>query len=216
MVTLYLMVGYPGSGKTTTAQIIHNLTGAVHIWTDYERQAMFGKPTHSLAESHKLYERLNKTTEILLSEGRSVIFDTNFSFRKDRNRLRDIADIYKADTKVVWLKVAKDIARQRATSHAEEQATRLLGNIPAADFERITHNLEPPKKDETPIILDGTMITPDYVAQMLDLPRRARKAPKAAPTSLRGMVTAKLHSKHGKHSKSKVARKIASKATTKS
>lgn len=168
--TLYLMVGYPGAGKTTVSQIIHELTGAVHIWADYERRAMFGDPTHSASESRELYKHLNNATELLLSDGKSVIFDTNFNFRKDRDKLRDIAAARDADVVLVWVKVGKDVARKRATTKSEAQATRLLGDIPESDFNRMTGNLQPPDDDEKPVILDGTRITPEYVAEQLDLP----------------------------------------------
>jgi len=172
---LFLMVGYPGAGKTTASQIISDLTGAVHIWADYERKAMFGTPTYSAAESRKLYDHLNKSTELLLADGQSVIFDTNFGKRKDRDKLREIAEAYHAETKLAWLRVDKVVAKHRATSLAHEQSTRLLGDMPHAKFEKLTDDLEPPQKDENPILLDGTKITPEYVSAQLTLPK-ARKA----------------------------------------
>lgn len=166
---LYLMVGYPGSGKTTASQIISDLTGAVHIWADYERKAMFGNPTFSAAESRILYDHLNKSTELLLSDGQSVIFDTNFGKRKDRDKLREIATRYQAETKLAWLKVNKVVAKRRATSQAHEQSTRLLGDMPHDKFEKLASSLEVPQKNENPILLDGNMITPEYVSTVLNL-----------------------------------------------
>ena len=72
---LYLLVGYPGAGKTTVARIIAETTDAVHLWADRERLKMFGTPRHSAAENTRLYAYLNKLTEQLLGEGKSVIFD---------------------------------------------------------------------------------------------------------------------------------------------
>jgi predicted kinase len=174
--TLFLLVGFPGSGKTTTSTIIHDLTGAVHIWADYERRAMFGEPTHSAVESRKLYDHLNKSTELLLADGQSVIFDTNFNFRKDRDMLRTIAAKYNAETKLVWIKLNKSTARKRALSHEHAASNSYEDTMTAKDFERITSHLEPPAKDENPIVLDGTKITPVYVAQALQLTKQ--KSPK--------------------------------------
>ena len=85
--TLYLFVGAPGAGKTTTAQIIAETTDAVHLWADAERHRLFEHPSHSKEESDLLYTKLNLETEQLLSRGQSVVFDTNFNFYADRQML---------------------------------------------------------------------------------------------------------------------------------
>lgn len=164
--TLYLLVGYPGSGKTTTSKLISELTGAVHIWADRERRRMFGEPTHSMDESRALYDHLNVMTDQLLASGKSVIFDTNFNFYKDRQHLRDIAAKHGAKTVVVWITTPKETAKQRAVHE------RTLRNfyeyiLPEADFERLSNHLEPPRDDEQPIKLDGTTITKDIVKNAL-------------------------------------------------
>ena len=71
---LYLMVGYPGSGKTTAALMIHELTGAVHLWADKIRRERFGQPTYSHEENVELYNHINELTAELLRAGNSVIF----------------------------------------------------------------------------------------------------------------------------------------------
>ncbi len=168
-VTLYLLVGYPGSGKTTVSKVLDELTDAEHIWADKERRDMFGTPTYTPAETRRLYAHLNDRAKQLLQAGTSVIFDTNFNFRGDREALRHVATSVGADTKLLWVVVDKAIAQARATSQAELQHTRVLGNMTIETFERITANLEPPTVDEFPITLDGTKITNRYVAEKIGL-----------------------------------------------
>ena len=108
---LYLMVGYPGAGKTSLARIISEATGAIHIWSDKERHEMFPNPTHSQQESHQLYEALNKRTSQLLAAGNSVVFDTNFNFYSDRQKLREIAANNNAECRVVWLSTPEEVSR---------------------------------------------------------------------------------------------------------
>lgn len=167
--TLYLTVGYPGSGKTTISRIIHELTGAEHIWADHERNTMFKTPTHSHSENITLYNALNERTRTLLETGQSVIFDTNFNFRKDREKLRRIAAKAGARTVVIWVKTPKDLARTRATELSHGQQTRVWGNMPVAHFERIAGNMEPPSADEQPVIIDGTAIDRTDVIAALGL-----------------------------------------------
>jgi predicted kinase len=174
--TLFLMIGYPGSGKTTTAKMIHTLTGAVHLWADHERKKMFEHPQHNHAENLALYDALNTLTDHLLQEGKSVVFDTNFNFYKDRKKLRRIAARHGAKTITVWITTPKEIARERATKDAHKQHTRILGDMPVEHFERIAGNLQEPRPDEHAIQLDGTRIDMALVAHALeqhDLTRRA-------------------------------------------
>lgn len=152
---LYLMVGYPGAGKTTVAKIISHVTGAKHLWADHERVKRFEKPTYKHDENLKLYDALNKEVAKELEKGTSIVFDTNFSFKKDRDRLRAIAQEAGAESRVIWVQTPRPIARTRATEDAHEQPTRLLGNMPESEFDRMSNNLEPPEMLEHPIIIEG-------------------------------------------------------------
>ena len=167
--TLYLMLGYPGSGKTTASKIIHELTGAEHLWADHERRLRFETPTHSQEEHLALYNALNHKAQSLLEEGISVVYDTNFSFFKDREHMRKIAEQADAKTVLVWVHTPKELAKERATQGAHTQGTRVLGDMPEADFERITGNMEAPADNEAYTELDGTKLTESYIKDKLKL-----------------------------------------------
>lgn len=163
------MVGYPGAGKTTVSKIIHEATGAVHLWADKIRNERFPNPTHSHEENLQLYSHLNEVAAELLAAGQDVIFDTNFNYFKDRQHMRDIADAHSATAKLIWITTPKDIAKERATLKAQNQDTRIWGNMPIDDFERISNKLEEPRPDENVIKIDGTRITSDYVRKLLNI-----------------------------------------------
>ena len=163
------MLGYPGSGKTTTAKIIHELTGAVHLWADKVRRERFMSPTHSHTENIELYDHLNEVTAELLEAGNSVVFDTNFNFYKDREKLRKIASEHNANTILIWVRAPKDVAKERATQGAHKQHTRILGNMPEERWEKISNNLEAPHEDEKVIEVDGTKVTKEYIKGLLNL-----------------------------------------------
>jgi predicted kinase len=165
---LYLLVGYPGSGKTTISRIIHEVTGATHIWTDWERRTMFRQPTHSSSENTKLYDYLNTLTSQLLSEGKSVIFDTNFNFFKDRQHLRKIATQAGAETIVIWLTTSKDLSKKRAVQTGTIR-NGYTARMTAEQFETIVSHLEPPDKNEKVIKIDGTRLDSRHVKKILGL-----------------------------------------------
>lgn len=168
--TLYLMLGYPGAGKTTTAQILRQLTSAKHLWADLVRRQTFVNPTHSHDENLKLYKKMNIQTKRLLGRGESVIFDTNFNFYKDREKLRLIAKQAGAKALIIWVRTPKEIAKARATTNAHKQGTRVLGDMPAEEFDRMSNNLQEPRPDEKVIEIDGTKVTENYIRrQLIDL-----------------------------------------------
>lgn len=165
---LFLLLGFPGAGKTTVSKMIEQQTGAVHLWADHERRKRYGKPSFSHEENVALYNELNATTATLLDEGKSVIFDTAFNFYKDREHLRGIAGKHGAQVVIIWVRTAKELARERATKNAHLQHTRLFGNMhPVDHFERLSDKLEPPREGEHVIEFDGTHVTPEQVAEAL-------------------------------------------------
>ena len=158
--TLYLFVGYPGAGKTTAAKVLEEATSATHLWADNVRWGMFKQPSHSADESRELYEHLNDRTAELLRAGKSVIFDTNFNFRSDRDYLRHIAAENGAETVLIWLTTPVDVAHERA-AHSDTTRNGYTVNMTHEMFQNIVSKLEPPTKDENPIKFDGTTLDVD-------------------------------------------------------
>lgn len=166
--TVYLMLGYPGAGKTTAARALHQITGAVHLWADKIRNERYPQPTHSHEENLELYTYLNELTAELLATGQSVIFDTAFNFYKDRQYLRAIASKHGATVVLLWVQTKKDLARERATHPDHAARNTYPHTMPEERFERITGDLETPRPDEAYIPVDGTKITSAYMRQLLD------------------------------------------------
>lgn len=167
--TLYLMLGYPGAGKTTTAKVIHGLTGAVHLWADQIRNERYMEPTHSHQENLALYEHLNELTAELLGTGQSVIFDTAFNFYKDRQHLREIASKHDSIVTLIWVKANRSLARERAIHPEHARHNTYPKPMESERFERISNDFEPPHDDEDYIEIDGTKVTPEYIRQKLAL-----------------------------------------------
>jgi predicted kinase len=164
--TLYLFIGAPGAGKTTTAKIISEATGAVHLWADAERHKLFPEPSHSLEESNLLYSKLNQETERLLSEGQSVVFDTNFNFYADRQLLQNIARQHHANTIIIWMTTPSDIARARSVG-SDQKRNGYTIHMTDAQFDAIIAKLEPPRENEETLKIDGSQVDKQTVIELL-------------------------------------------------
>lgn len=162
-------MGYPGSGKTTAANLICELTGAEHIWADRERQKMFGRPTHSHEESGRLYRELNQRTKHLLANDRDVVFDTNFNYRVDREHLKKIAKSADAKTVIIQMTTPEALARERALAGRHASRNKMPETMSPQTFERIVHHRQPLTNEDTPILLKGEDLTLESVKKALGL-----------------------------------------------
>jgi predicted kinase len=165
--TLYLMLGYPGAGKTTVSKIIHELTGATHLWADKIRNERFQNPTHNHNENLELYKFLNEMTAELLDKGQSVIFDTAFNFYKDRVKLREIATRSGAKTQLIWVKTDINTSKARAIQNKHSVKNTYSDPMSVERFDRISGDLEPPTKNEEYIEVIGKEVTKEKVMHLL-------------------------------------------------
>lgn len=163
---LYLFIGAPGAGKTYIARAIAKATGAKHIWADFERHKLFRQPTHSKQESDQLYEQLNQAAQYLLAEGKSVIYDTNFNYYEDRQKLREIAGLHNAETVLIWVTTPMGVARDRAVCDHETRNGYLM-SMSNEQFDAIVSKLEVPKKDEKVIKINGAKFDSQDVMTLL-------------------------------------------------
>ncbi len=165
---LYLLLGLPGSGKTTAAEVISKLTGAVHLSSDSFRLSLFESPNFTQEEHDSLYKMLDYMSELLLKNGSSVVYDANLNRYQHRLEKYKLARRAGAKTELVWLVVAQDTARQR---RMETQRHELIpaGETGPAMFDRIAGIFEPPIASESFTELDGTKINEKYVRGKLGL-----------------------------------------------
>lgn len=167
MPTLYLMLGYPGAGKTTTAKVLADLTGAIHLSSDQIRLELFNKPTFSQQEHDELYQYLDKRTEELLAEGKSVIYDANLNRYQHRKEKYSICKRTGASPVLIWVQTPKNLAKERAT---HETRTHLIPKQETAGqmFERIANIIEEPSDNEPYEIIDGTSLTREDVSRIIN------------------------------------------------
>ena len=166
---VYMFIGIPGAGKTTVAHMIHEMTNATHLWADRERQSMFAQVSHSKLESDTLYAHLNHKTAELLASGHSVIFDTNFNYKKDRDYVAAIARNYGAQPIIIWLQTPVEVARERALHHTHRDRNGYEQTMTIEEFDRLRDHIEPPDDNEHFITLNGSHIDKAQLAKQLGI-----------------------------------------------
>lgn len=165
---LYMLLGYPGAGKTTTAKIIEKLTGAKRLTSDVERLKMFPDPHFSQSEHTKLYNRLDEQTTKFLSAGQSVIYDANLNRYTHRAEKYKICELSNAIPVLIWINTDRKLSETRATDNTRAKLWP-EGETPKAMFERIANLIETPRSDESPLILNGYDLSPNMVEKALKL-----------------------------------------------
>ncbi len=168
MAMLYLMLGYPGAGKTTTAKVICDLTGAEHLSSDEVRLKLFPHPSFSEAEHATLYHYLDKQTEELLAQGKDVVYDANLNRFRHRKEKYDICARLDAKPVLLWIQTPKELAKVRA-AHNSRIHLWPQNETPQEMFERISRVIEEPHPDESYIVIDGTKVTLEYIREKLRL-----------------------------------------------
>src|SRR3954453_1745524 len=105
-VTLILMVGLPGAGKTTRAKELAAANRALRLTPDEWMISLFGE---SMADGKRfvLEGRLISVALQALRLGTSVVLDYGLWGRDERSALRWLARSVRASCQVVYLPVAK-------------------------------------------------------------------------------------------------------------
>jgi len=157
---LYMMLGIPGSGKTSVSEHIADITKAVHISSDQFRKHMFDNPENITEDEHsQIYDMLDYITTQILKSGKSVIYDANLNQYIHRKQKYSICGKIGAEPKLIWVKTDEEVARMRATQQADlHPAHRPFGNMRPETFNRLLKQMEEPKKDEETAIISGNKI----------------------------------------------------------
>ncbi|MGO4910161.1 AAA family ATPase [Pseudorhodobacter sp. W20_MBD10_FR17] len=142
-VTLVLVGGLSGSGKTTVsralAPLIGAAPGAVHLRSDLERKAMQGLPvstpmpteTYTPNARDSVYNRVFERARTILATGHSVLLDATFLNPDHRRNADAVAQISGATLHRLWLDAPLHVlsdrvrARKGDASDADESVVLL-------------------------------------------------------------------------------------------
>lgn len=152
--TLFIMLGYPGSGKSYFARKLAQRIGAVRISQDSIRKNTFEKPREHMnpEDDIKLLRIMNSLTYDSLAASNSVIYDANVEKYADRASVYAIASKLGVHTCLIWVKTPLSVVLKRnGPVHEDKEFERAYKQM-VNDYEQ---RQDKPKNDEPTIIIDG-------------------------------------------------------------
>ena len=130
---LVMMVGIPGSGKSTMAKKLAGDDKESIISIDAIREELFGNPLHLTAPGNKLaYAEFSKRIEQRLKEGKFTIADDpSLMFSSSRKDLYKLAQKYKKPIIIVIMNISSNIALEQNS----QRAMQLSADVITRSFE---------------------------------------------------------------------------------
>ena len=188
---LVMMVGIPGSGKTSFARPLADRLNAYRFNMDLLRGEIYGTANrqeyidwHQREEKRLKLEAPDRETidqfwrqqlerqwqaiddrlTTNLAAGRSIVIDSSEDQRSNRDTNRELADRYQVPAVVAWMQIPHEAAVGRATSR---QLTADSYPFPTpdkaeAEIQRCRNQLDQPGPDEACVQIDGQQ---DFASQ---------------------------------------------------
>ena len=121
--SLILLVGIPGSGKTTYAEkYIKDHPGTVHLSSDKIREELWGNEA-TQGDNNEVFSLMQSRAIEALNNGQSVIYDATNITRKDRSYIISLCPKFaKIECHIIWAPIEtcikRDAARKRTVGKA--------------------------------------------------------------------------------------------------
>lgn len=128
---LVLLVGAPGTGKSTLGRRIASRLQAELVQTDRVRKLLFPEPRYTGGEHAAVYGWCHTLIRSILRVGKAVVFDGTNLEERGRRRLYEIADATRARLVIVWTSCAPSVVQERML---RRHAAREQDDLSDADF----------------------------------------------------------------------------------
>lgn len=164
--SLLMMVGLPGTGKSSVVIGLKKRLSLVVISTDNVRLHIRRNPTYTAAELALVYEVCYSIIERRLQKGQRIVFDATNYLAARRERVLRLAERCGAPVAVCYVQAAQETIRQRLLNRVT--GNRRAGDLSEADWAVYKWMVETQEPLVGPhLILDTTSTSPHELAQKL-------------------------------------------------
>jgi predicted kinase len=151
MATLHLMIGLPGSGKTTRAKELELEKHALRLTPDEWQSALFGNDIDE--KSHdtnhtKIEQIMWSVAERLLQLGTDVILDFGCWAQSEREEFRSKAYELGADFKLHFMDVSLEELKKRLTERNKNAGKDSIFYVSEENLKLWTSMFEVPTEEE--------------------------------------------------------------------
>lgn len=184
--TLFVVIGFPGAGKTFFSRQFADNSNAVHVNEDRIRQNIIAEPTYAPNEDALVHEITNYMIETLMQTKQSVIVDGANHKLARRKQLYDMAKKYGYKPLLVWVQTDAQTAFDRASNRDRRHIDdKYSYSIPQVTFERIMRAFKRPHYEDY-VVISGKHVFRNQLAAVV----RKVKAPQlATQTNLEPTIT---------------------------
>jgi len=150
--TLWILCGFPYSGKTYVGKNILEQTSCVYVSIDNILEELnYDWNTNKLPNEEgwkKVFDISYRQTKEALEKGLNVLYDSTNHTKTSRDNLREVAGSVGADTRVIYINVPAKIAIERWEENKKQKSRFVLDKnllhktinameIPTADDEKL-------------------------------------------------------------------------------
>lgn len=164
--SLLMMVGLPGTGKSSIVNCLQRQLPCVLVATDTIRMQIRQSPMYTAAEMMLVYEVCYALIEQRLRRGQRVVFDGSNYLAARREYLTNLAQRCGAPVAVCTVQAAQDVIRQRLTQrHRRGHSARDKSDADWVVYQWMVEAQEPVVGEH--LILDTTVTSSETLAAQL-------------------------------------------------